>query len=138
SKGARAQGSAGARAGTREVGDGAKGARAREVRGSLAPLAPSPTSWVPALAPALSRQGAWLLGLYTLFVLASFLRFNMEYFQAQGRYLFPALGPIAIAFAGGWLGWFRGRSARFGALALAMLMGTLALYVLLGVIRPNF
>ena len=30
-----------------------------------------------------------------------FLSFNMHYFQAQARYIFPAIGPIACGFAMG-------------------------------------
>ncbi len=36
-------------------------------------------------------------------LLASFLRFNLHFFQAQGRYLFPALPLICFAVGGGWL-----------------------------------
>lgn len=39
------------------------------------------------------RAQVLLLG-YSLVVVALFLRFNMTYFQAQGRYLFPALGAV--------------------------------------------
>ena len=34
-------------------------------------------------------------------VLILFLRFNMQYFQAQARYLLPAIGPIACGFGVG-------------------------------------
>jgi len=34
-------------------------------------------------------------GIFFVLILASFLRFNAQYFQAQGRYLLPALLPIA-------------------------------------------
>lgn len=34
-------------------------------------------------------------------VLALFIRFNMQYFQAQARYLYPAIGPIACGLAVG-------------------------------------
>lgn len=34
-------------------------------------------------------------------VLVLFLRFNLQYFQAQGRYLYPAIAPIALAFSVG-------------------------------------
>ena len=36
-----------------------------------------------------------LNGLFFLVVLLLFLKFNMQYFQAQARYLLPAIGPIA-------------------------------------------
>lgn len=40
-------------------------------------------------------------GVFVLGVLALFVRFNLQYFQAQARYLFPALGPMAVGFAMG-------------------------------------
>jgi hypothetical protein len=35
--------------------------------------------------------------------------FNMTYFQAQGRYLMPALAPLSLMFAIGWLTLFRSK-----------------------------
>lgn len=40
-----------------------------------------------------------LTGGFTFVVVVLFIRFNMQYFQGQARYLFPALAPIAMAFA---------------------------------------
>ena len=85
-----------------------------------------------------ARITGLLLGTYTLLVFASFLRFNMEYFQAQGRYLFPALAPIALAFATGWLRWFPERRERWGVLMLTAPMLALATYGLFGVVIPRF
>jgi uncharacterized membrane protein YfcA len=34
-------------------------------------------------------------GVFLLVILALFVRFNMQYFQAQSRYVLPAMGPIA-------------------------------------------
>jgi 4-amino-4-deoxy-L-arabinose transferase-like glycosyltransferase len=49
-----------------------------------------------------------LLGATLLLVVALlFLRFNTQYFQAQGRYLLPALAPMAVAVAVGIRHWFR-------------------------------
>ncbi|MHB1130964.1 MAG: hypothetical protein ACYC4L_01065 [Chloroflexota bacterium] len=48
------------------------------------------------------RPGAWALGLLGLFVLiiaGEFLFYNLTFVQAQGRYLFPAIGPLAHFFA---------------------------------------
>jgi 4-amino-4-deoxy-L-arabinose transferase-like glycosyltransferase len=75
---------------------------------------------------------AWFL------VLAAFVRFNTEFFQAQGRYLFPAMGPTALGFAAGWLAWWPAR--RRGAALLLLLGGmlALALYALLGTLVPVF
>jgi 4-amino-4-deoxy-L-arabinose transferase-like glycosyltransferase len=61
------------------------------------------------------RDGAPLRSLHVLnaifaaIVLILFLRFNMQYFQAQARYLMPALGPIAIGCALGWMRLLKGR-----------------------------
>jgi 4-amino-4-deoxy-L-arabinose transferase-like glycosyltransferase len=38
-----------------------------------------------------------------------FIRFNQQYFQAQGRYLLPALGPVAMGVAAGYFALFRRR-----------------------------
>jgi 4-amino-4-deoxy-L-arabinose transferase-like glycosyltransferase len=46
----------------------------------------------------------WLLGLLGLWLaltLGSYLWYNVEFVQHQGRYLFPALVPLALLFAGG-------------------------------------
>jgi hypothetical protein len=89
-------------------------------------------------APDEARRPVLILLTYSLMVFAAFLRFNLEFFQAQGRYLFPALAPIAAGFAAGWLNWFPGKSARWGALALIVGMAALGGYALWGVILPDF
>jgi 4-amino-4-deoxy-L-arabinose transferase-like glycosyltransferase len=40
--------------------------------------------------------------LFFVLVVAFFLRFNVQYFQAQARYIFPAIGPIACGLAIGY------------------------------------
>ena len=72
------------------------------------------------------------LGVFATFlVTALFLRFGLQYFQAQGRYLFPALGPIAAGVAWGALRLSRGNwRVAFAAvtvplLAVALLAGTI-------------
>ncbi len=46
---------------------------------------------------------AWLLcGVALLLVGLMYLRFNMTFYQAQARYLFTAIGPLAALFAAGW------------------------------------
>jgi hypothetical protein len=41
---------------------------------------------------------SWLMSaLLAMLLLASFIRFNLSFFQAQARYLFPALPPAAVA-----------------------------------------
>jgi 4-amino-4-deoxy-L-arabinose transferase-like glycosyltransferase len=79
-----------------------------------------------------------LLALAAFLVLSAFLRFNTEFFQAQGRYLFPALGPIALAFAGGWLAWWPERRRILGGAALLVLLLALALFALIGTVAPAF
>ena len=44
-----------------------------------------------------------------VFTVLQFVGFNMTYFQAQGRYLLPALAPISIILAMGWLTVFRSK-----------------------------
>lgn len=41
-------------------------------------------------------------GVLFLLVLGAFVRFILTYFQTQGRYLYPALVPMVLAFAIGW------------------------------------
>jgi hypothetical protein len=120
------------------------------VRARLAPKAPA--EGAPVEPPVAS-----VLALYGLFVFATFLRFNTEYFQAQGRYLFPAMACIGLGLAGGWLEWarfvagllFRRRAPEVTAAisrkwecGLAWLitaaMLALSVYALFGVVTPAF
>lgn len=48
------------------------------------------------------RGALGILGLSALFTLLSYLWYNVELVQHQGRYLFPALVPLGLAFALGW------------------------------------
>ena len=84
------------------------------------------------------RSIALVLGVAWLLVVAGFLRFNAVFYQAQGRYLFLAMGPIALAMAVGWREcvpqrWRDGLTA--GLLAA---MAALAVYALVGVVGPAF
>jgi 4-amino-4-deoxy-L-arabinose transferase-like glycosyltransferase len=73
------------------------------------------------------RSAAALCWLWFAIVLLAFLRFNMSYFQAQARYLLPALAPLAGGFA---LGWPRLFPIRFrGMAAWALLVALFALNV---------
>lgn len=100
--------------------------------------------------------GVILLSFHALLVFAAFANFNATYFQAQGRYLLPAIATIALGVAAGWLEWVRSpallslredpaqgaaRSRRWetiagGVVAAAML--TLAFYAYFGVLVPGF
>jgi 4-amino-4-deoxy-L-arabinose transferase-like glycosyltransferase len=75
---------------------------------------------------------AWLL------VAAAFLRFNTAFFQAQGRYLFPAMAPIALLFTLGLQSLGPARWRPGVALAIAAGMFLLAVYALFGCILPAF
>ena len=66
-----------------------------------------------------------LLALSALFTLLSYLWYNLKFVQHQGRYLFPALVPIGLAFALG-LREILGRDNAKAA-ALLFLAGTLIL-----------
>ncbi len=42
------------------------------------------------------KQFHLINGVFLFLIIALFIRFNMQYFQAQGRYIMPAVGPIAV------------------------------------------
>lgn len=57
---------------------------------------------------------------FSVVVLLLFLRFNMQYFQAQARYLYPAIGPIACGVAvGAWQ--LLGKWQKFALPAIALI-----------------
>lgn len=51
-----------------------------------------------------------LAGALFVIVLVLYVQFNLQFFQAQGRYLLPALAPLALAFGAGLAHWFGKRS----------------------------
>ncbi len=67
----------------------------------------------------------------------AFLRFNLTFFQAQGRYLYPALLPLAFFFVWGWQGLLPRWLGVFTALMAVSLVG-LNLYTLFGLLLPRF
>jgi 4-amino-4-deoxy-L-arabinose transferase-like glycosyltransferase len=69
---------------------------------------------------------------------AAFLRFNLEYFQAQARYLYPAVLPIAAAMAMAWLAPWPQRHRGIGAGLFAVALGGLALYAWQGTLLRFF
>jgi hypothetical protein len=103
-----------------------------------------------------SRPAAPVLGvpvLHAVFVFAAFFNFNATYFQAQGRYLFPAIAILSMGLAGGLLEGFRlskaeggRRKAEGGGPAIEWVaaggivagMLLLAGYALFGVVLPGF
>lgn len=80
-------------------------------------------------APAKRAGLWWLLG--ALLVIAWLLRFNMQFFQAQARYLQPTIVPLALAFALGWRNLFA-RRARVFAIAFGVVLVTITLWNIFG------
>ena len=75
-----------------------------------------------------------VLGVFATFIVTLlFLRFGLQYFQAQGRYLFPALGPIAAGVAWGAL---RLSQGNWRIALAAVVLPLLAVAVLAGSILP--
>ncbi|MBL8048292.1 MAG: glycosyltransferase family 39 protein [Chthonomonas sp.] len=64
------------------------------------------------------RMLAWA---FALFVLAQYLQFNLTYFQAQSRYLFPAISVFGTLFAIGLAGWTKAKFLPV-AMGLAVLL----------------
>ena len=84
------------------------------------------------------RQAWWLSGLLGLLLVVSFVRFNLSFFQAQARYLFPALPPAALALC---LGLNELAPSRWRPAALAAGVGLVALLAFVGLflwIVPQF
>ncbi len=69
------------------------------------------------------RYAVWLLFVVIGLVFLSFLGFILHYFQAQGRYLYPAMGAIATLGSMGWLALFppKYKPAATGGLLLFLL-----------------
>jgi len=66
---------------------------------------------------------------FCLVILLLFLKFNMQYFQAQARYLYPAIGPISCGVAiGAWQ--LLGKRQAFALPAIAILLLGVNLYAL--------
>lgn len=78
------------------------------------------------------RLGLGLLVLQALFVVGAYAWYNVDFVQHQGRYLFPALLPLSIAFALGWEGLASRQGSRVAAVvvvvvvALALALGLTA------------
>jgi hypothetical protein len=82
--------------------------------------------------------GQWaalaLLSLTLLFTLASFVWYNLQFLQPQGRYLFGALLPVGLLVAAGWRALLTRRGAAIAAGALLLVL--LAL-ILAGLLRGD-
>ena len=68
-----------------------------------------------------SRLTLLSYGAFLALLIASFLRFNMHFFQAQGRYLFPALPLVCFLAGAGLLRLCEGRGPFWAAVAVALL-----------------
>ncbi len=58
--------------------------------------------WLYSLADKETRKVNLVLAVFLAVVVALFVKFNQQYFQAQGRYLLPAIGPISAIIAVGY------------------------------------
>jgi 4-amino-4-deoxy-L-arabinose transferase-like glycosyltransferase len=88
------------------------------------------------------REYMAFLGLTILFVASAFLYYNLKFVQFQGRYLYPALIPLALWGALGLTGWagFASRwwpPLRWGGVWLALLLAGLAWLALTRYLVPN-
>ena len=99
--------------------------------------------------PLSERQydGLVLLAITAVAVMLQYLGYNLVFVQHQGRYLFPALVPLALACAAGMWGWASAlgrlwpagkRVLRWLPAALAPALAALALHALFGVVMPAF
>ena len=68
-------------------------------------------------------------GVLLAVVVVLFVRFNLQYFQGQGRYIYPAVAPIALGLGTGACYWMRGRREHaWAAVAVLMLLLDWAAY----------
>jgi 4-amino-4-deoxy-L-arabinose transferase-like glycosyltransferase len=79
-----------------------------------------------------SSPSIGLLAAIVLANLALLVAYNAVFIQAQGRYLFPALVPLAILLVHGW------RALRLPPLAPAILLVALNAYVVTRILPPAF
>lgn len=63
-------------------------------------------------------------------VSCSFLLFTHKYFQAQGRYFYPAMLPFSIIFAMGWRAIFPVKYSDLACVILLILLGTISVLFL--------
>ncbi len=76
----------------------------------------------PRLTP-FQRRGLMLLAAQFLLALAAYLWYNIDFVQHQGRYFFPALAAIAVAFALGLEGMWTSEGAHWAAVAALIAAG---------------
>lgn len=88
-----------------------------------------------------------IFGALAVLVVLQFGYYNLTFVQHQGRYLYPALVPIALAVAAGWWGWSRWLAGRLPArwkptlrwlpVAVMAFWPALAVYALFRILMPN-
>ncbi len=86
-----------------------------------------------------ARQPALLaLAAQVVFTGILFLNYNLHFFQAQGRYVYPALLPLAFFFVWGWRRLLPLRA--FPVFVCLMVVGLLGLnlYTIFGLLGPRF
>jgi len=84
------------------------------------------------------RQGWGICGLLALLLLASFVRFNFSFFQAQARYMFPVLPAAALAFTLGLQTLFPAWLRQYMLVAVVVLLALLAFVGIHLWILPQF
>lgn len=84
-----------------------------------------------------SRDALIVIGTVAVLVLASFVRFNLSFFQAQGRYLYPAIIPIALTFVLGIERLLPERNRRWSAAVVNGGMLLLSLAALVTTVIPD-
>lgn len=83
------------------------------------------------------RRPALILSTFFFIVFLLFLQFNLTYFQGQARYLYPAIGSIAVALGVGVSRWFA-KWPNAAWLVPAGLLSALNLMILVQVLPVEF
>lgn len=91
------------------------------------------------LRTSLKEPAVWIIGLSGAGLLVSFLNYNRIANSSgwQGRFLFPAVVVVAVAFIAGWRYWFRKKDSVL-SLAVAGAGAFLTIYALVALILPVY
>jgi len=82
-----------------------------------------------------TMRGVLLLIVWPFLTLAGFLWYNTQFLQFQGRYLFPAILPLGLAFTIGWIEIIRSRPRRTLLIPVAMAIVLVAIAVRSGDVK---
>jgi 4-amino-4-deoxy-L-arabinose transferase-like glycosyltransferase len=96
-----------------------------------------------------ARRGRWttdkpqraiwgVLSLSFVLVLLGYVRYNQLIVEPQSRFLFPAMAPISLCLAGGWLALAPRRARAAAALSVGIGTAALAIYAVAGAILPYY